>query len=71
MEKSDRNMLAVGASFFIPGLGQILKGHIGRGIGIMITGFLLFISILFLIGLILYPLFWAVQLWDAYNLKAN
>ena len=71
MQKDDKNMLAVGASFFIPGLGQILKGHIGRGIGIMITGFLLFVSILFLVGLILYPLFRAVQLWDAYNLKTK
>jgi len=71
MQKDDKNMLAVGASFFIPGLGQILKGHIGRGIGIMITGFLLFVSIFALIGLILYPLFWAVQLWDAYNLETK
>ena len=71
MQKDDKNMLAVGASFFVPGLGQILKGHIGRGIGIMITGFLLFVSIFALIGLILYPLFWAVQLWDAYNLETK
>jgi len=71
MQKDDKNILAVGASFFIPGLGQILKGYIGRGIGIMITGFLLFLSIFLLVGLILYPLFWAVQLWDAYNLKAK
>ncbi len=71
MEKDDKNILAVGASFFIPGLGQILKGHIGRGIGIMITAFLLFVSIFALIGLILFPLFWILQLWDAYNLKAK
>lgn len=54
-------------SFFIPGLGQIIKGDIFKAIGIwiglIISGLLTFL----LIGFILAPLIWLWQIYDAYN----
>jgi len=53
--------------FFIPGLGQIIKGDIFKAIGIwiglIISGLLTFL----LIGFILAPLIWLWQIYDAYN----
>nr|WP_300609437.1 hypothetical protein [Methanohalophilus sp.] len=54
-------------SFFMPGLGQIIKGEIFKAIGIWIglaTGYLLSFV---LIGFILVPIIWLWQIYDAYN----
>lgn len=73
--------VAVIASFFIPGLGQIYNGQILKGIFfILLHGLSILIGILLifagifntngtpiLIGIILYPIFWVYNLYDAYN----
>ena len=54
-------------SFFIPGLGQIIKGRILKGILIMIgmavSAFLIFA----VIGIITTPILWIWNIYDAYN----
>lgn len=49
-------------SFFVPGLGQIIKGQVGRGI-LIFFGFLLGLCLLIVPGIIV----WAWQISDAYN----
>ncbi len=54
-------------SFFIPGLGQLIKGEVGKGIliflGMVVSTFLIFI----VIGLITTPVLWVWNIYDAYN----
>ena len=49
-------------SFFIPGLGQIVKGQVGKGI-LIFFGFIIGCFMLVLPGIII----WIWQLVDAYN----
>ena len=54
-------------SFIFPGLGQMIKGQIGKGIMIIIG---MVISVLLIgigIGLITTPLLWLWNVIDAYN----
>jgi len=60
--------IAVIASFFIPGLGQIYCGKILRGIGILIAAIIAACLIIVLIGFIIYPVLWIWNLYDAYTL---
>ncbi|MCK4491101.1 MAG: hypothetical protein KAU03_00650 [Candidatus Altiarchaeales archaeon] len=54
-------------SFLIPGLGQVIKGHVGKGIliflGMIVSTFL----INFLVGLVTTPILWIWNVYDAYN----
>lgn len=54
-------------SFFIPGLGQLVKGHLSKAVGIwaalLVSAFMSVIGIGFLIGLVI----WIAQIYDAYN----
>lgn len=59
--------IAVILSFFIPGLGQIYNGQIGKGILFIIIGFILALSMIVLIGFVLYPIFWIYNMYDAYK----
>jgi TM2 domain-containing membrane protein YozV len=54
-------------SFFIPGLGQIYNGQITKGLIFIAIGFFLALTIILLIGIILYPLFWIYNMYDAYD----
>ncbi len=65
-EKKSSGIAAI-ASFFIPGLGQIYNGEIGKGILFIIFSFIFFILIFIGIGLILLPLFWVYNIYDAYK----
>jgi TM2 domain-containing membrane protein YozV len=60
--------IAVIASFFIPGLGQIYCGKILRGIGIIIAAIIAACLVIVLIGFIIYPILWVWNLYDAYTL---
>ena len=54
-------------SFFIPGLGQLIKGQVGKGIGIFF-GFLLSLTLMItIIGTIVPIIIWIWQILDAYN----
>lgn len=59
--------LAAVLSFFIPGLGQIYNGEIGKGLLLIILSFFAAILIIVLIGMIIYPLIWIYGIYDAYN----
>jgi TM2 domain-containing membrane protein YozV len=59
--------LAAVFSFLFVGLGQIYNGQIGKGVVFFIFGVILTLSMLFIIGLILYPIFWIYNIYDAYN----
>lgn len=55
-------------SFFIPGLGQLIKGHIAKGILIWLVGGIL---TFFLFWTIVVPLgIWVWNIYDAYNSPA-
>jgi TM2 domain-containing membrane protein YozV len=66
IEKKSEGIAAV-ASFLFVGLGQIYNGQIGKGIMFIILGIFLVFTMLFLIGFLLYPLFWIYNVYDAYN----
>lgn len=54
-------------SFFLPGLGQLVKGEVLKGIVVfLVMAFAVFLCSVF-IGFILAPLFWIVQIYDAYT----
>jgi TM2 domain-containing membrane protein YozV len=54
-------------SFFIPGLGQLVKGHVSKALGVwaalIISAFMSVIGIGFLMGMVV----WIAQIYDAYN----
>jgi TM2 domain-containing membrane protein YozV len=55
-------------SFFIPGLGQLVKGQIGKAILIWIVGGIL---TFFLVWTVIVPLaIWIWNVYDAYNSPA-
>lgn len=54
-------------SFFIPGLGQMVKGQVGKGILVFIVWLLSFILIITVIGAIAPLIIYIWQIADAYN----
>jgi TM2 domain-containing membrane protein YozV len=54
-------------SFVIPGLGQMVKGEVGKGIGIFFGWLVSFAFILTGIGVVLPVIVWIWQIIDAYN----
>jgi len=66
VERKSEGLAAV-LSFFIPGLGQVYNGQIGKGIIVLILFGLCTASIIILIGFILAPVFWVWNIYDAYN----
>lgn len=60
--------IAAIASFVIPGLGQIYCGKIGRGIMILIGAVICCLLIIVIIGIVLAPIYWIWNIYDAYTL---
>ncbi len=54
-------------SLLVPGLGQIVKGEIFKGLGIMAALFISGLLAIVLIGFITTPLIYFWQVYDAYN----
>ncbi|AEH61184.1 conserved hypothetical protein [Methanosalsum zhilinae DSM 4017] len=54
-------------SFFIPGLGQLIKGQILKAIFIWIAMAISGALTIILIGYITTPIIWIWQIFDAYN----
>ncbi|MDG6244126.1 MAG: hypothetical protein QCH31_07000 [Methanolobus sp.] len=54
-------------SFFIPGLGQIIKGDIFKAIGIWVVLGISWLLQIILIGYLLGFIVWIWQIYDAYN----
>jgi len=66
IERKNEGLAAV-LSFFVPGLGQIYNGQIGKGIVMIVLGIVIAFSIILLIGFILYPIFWLWGIYDAFS----
>ena len=58
--------LAILLSFFFPGLGQYYIGERNKGRWFVVIGAVLALTIIFEIGLVLYPLFWVYNMLDAF-----
>lgn len=54
-------------SLFVPGLGQLIKGHILKALGIVIALFVSGVLSVVYIGFILAPVIYLWQIYDAYN----
>lgn len=54
-------------SFFVPGLGQIVKGQVVKAVAIWLALGISWLLQFVLIGFILLPLIWLWQIYDAYN----
>jgi TM2 domain-containing membrane protein YozV len=54
-------------SFFIPGLGQIYNGQIGKGIGMIILAIIFGLLWSLVIGIPLYLILWIYGMYDAYS----
>jgi len=65
--QSQKHVFPTILSFFIPGLGQLIKGQVGKGVLIFLGMILSIVLIFFLIGIITTPLLWLWNLYDAYN----
>jgi TM2 domain-containing membrane protein YozV len=59
--------VAVILSFFLPGLGQIYNGQIGKGIGMIILAIIFGLLCAILIGYPLYLILWIYGMYDAYS----
>lgn len=59
--------IAAVLSFIFIGLGQIYNGQIAKGILFLVVGIIFAVLIIFLIGIILYPVFWIYNIYDAYS----
>lgn len=55
------------ASFFIPGLGQAIKGHVIKAALFLVIAFCAYLSMLVLIGFIAVPVTHVLSACDAYN----
>jgi len=54
-------------SFFIPGLGQLVKGHIGKGV-IVFFGMMASVALMYAaVGFVTTPIVWVWQIYDAYT----
>jgi TM2 domain-containing membrane protein YozV len=74
MTQKKSEVLAAVLSFFIPGLGQLVTGYIGKGIIFLFSTYItLFLAVLLtfiLIGFLLYPVCLVLWIWsivDAYS----
>jgi TM2 domain-containing membrane protein YozV len=59
--------LALVASFFIPGLGSMINGEVGKGIGILVGYFFSLLLVVIVIGIVGVLGFWIYGMVDAYN----
>ena len=59
--------VAVILSFFLPGLGQIYNGQIGKGIGMIILSVIFWLLSSILIGIPFYIILWVYGMYNAYS----
>lgn len=67
MSNNQKHGIPALLSFFIPGLGQIIKGELFKAIGIWVVLVICFILQFILIGYLLGAIVWIWQIYDAYN----
>jgi TM2 domain-containing membrane protein YozV len=54
-------------SFFFPGLGQLVKGHLFKAVGIWIAFMITGAMHIFGTGFLIWTIIWIWQIYDAYN----
>ncbi|MDG6914381.1 MAG: zinc ribbon domain-containing protein [Nitrososphaerota archaeon] len=59
--------IAVLGSIVFPGIGQGYNGETTKAVGFFLIGLICAFSILLLVGVVAYPLFWAYSVYDAYR----
>jgi len=64
---SEKYGIAALLSFFLPGLGQVVKGHIGKALLIWLGLVAFFLLSFIVIGIPLLIVLWFWQIYDAYN----
>ena len=70
LERKSEGLAAV-LSFFVPGLGQIYDGEIGRGIVIFLLTGIVALTVIAVIGFLLLPLYWIWNIYDAYKIAQH
>ncbi len=63
-------MAAVLSALF-PGLGQVYNREIGKGIVFVFIGIILLYTATFFVGIVLFPIFWIYNVYDAYDTAKN
>lgn len=63
--------LALIASFFFPGLGQLINGEVGKGIAMLALYFVSWMLAFVLIGFLFLPIVWIWSMIDAYSGAKN
>ena len=66
-KQSEKHGIPALMNVFLPGLGQIVKGEVGKGVLIMIGWVVSFLLCFILSGLILLPILYIWSIYDAYN----
>lgn len=59
--------IAVIGSVIFPGIGQAYNGETTKAVTFVIIGLVCLFSIVLLVGFVVYPLFWAYNVYDAYK----
>lgn len=54
-------------SFLIPGIGQLYCGETKKGVIFFVLGIVFALSMVVLVGYVLYPIFWLYNIYDAYK----
>ncbi|MDK2947257.1 hypothetical protein SAMN04488589_0034 [Methanolobus vulcani] len=67
MSETQKHGVPALLSFFIPGLGQLIKGEIFKAIGIWVVVGICFLLQFILIGYVIGFIVWVWQIYDAYN----
>ena len=67
MTKQEKHGIPALLSVFLPGLGQLIKGDVKKGLTYIGFTILAAFMCLFLIGFFLYPIVVALAAMDAYN----
>lgn len=59
--------VAAALSALVPGLGQIYNRELERGIAFIVASVVAGLSVVLLVGLVLYPAVWVYAIYDAYK----
>ncbi|MFC6835660.1 zinc ribbon domain-containing protein [Halomarina ordinaria] len=62
----NRAIVAAAASFFLPGLGQLVNEEVGKGIVVFVAFLAATFSLVVLVGFLAVPVVWAYGVYDAY-----
>jgi TM2 domain-containing membrane protein YozV len=62
------NPFVAGAlSALVPGLGQLYNRELRRGLAFLVAGLVAGFSVVFVVGIVLYPVVWLYAIYDAYR----